>query len=567
MDIAGIQLTNFCRHRNTNISLTGGLVGVFGPNGAGKSSLIVDAPTWCLWGKSRFSGAGDGLISTGQTYCEVAVSFRVNQKLWKVTRTRIKDSKTLLELSEWGLDRWDDVSGATIDDTQNKIINILGMSYKVFRNSSCIEQGQANSFSNLTPADAASVILDILQLNKYKRYRQVVSEKIVILERTVNDFTSKVKLLEVQLATYTNSHQIYQDTLQKVTALQQQYNMADIDLKDGEFQSHALLEQLAELSSYHVSKETLFNAATLQLKKSEDQQRLLAETGMAEHCPLCKTLLTENALADLQTSLKQNIAELRAEQQILHLDMANNQSQIVTDEGRLRALKLDSKRMAFKTLEKQLMGLNAELKALEATAVNSDALVSEITNAKEYLEKTQKNLAICIALQEAFGPKGIPLLVVDNVVKELEIAINSNLKLLTDLPLSIQIATQHAGRSGELADTFEIVLNDGLEVKPYAGYSGGEKLLIDLAIRLGLSELLAKRNNFKVETLIIDEGLGSLDEPNQLNFFKTLTTLEKKFKHVLVITHTQVKDCFEQRIELVKDNGITRVDKRAPFGV
>ena len=158
-------------------------------------------------------------------------------------------------------------------------------------------------------------------------------------------------------------------------------------------------------------------------------------------------------------------------------------------------------------------------------------------------------------------------MVVDNVVKELEIAINSNLKLLADLPMSISINTQHESRSGDLVDTFEIVLNDGLDVKPYMNYSGGEKLLIDLAIRLGLSELLAKRNNFKVETLIIDEGLGSLDETNQLNFFNTLAKLESKFRHILVITHTQVKDCFKQRIELVKENGITTVDKQAIFRV
>ena len=68
MDIVGIQLTNFFSHRNTDIKLTGGLVGVFGPNGAGKSSLITDSVTWCLWGKSRVGGAGDACISTGQAF-------------------------------------------------------------------------------------------------------------------------------------------------------------------------------------------------------------------------------------------------------------------------------------------------------------------------------------------------------------------------------------------------------------------------------------------------------------------------------------------------------------------
>ena len=78
---------------------------------------------------------------------------------------------------------------------------------------------------------------------------------------------------------------------------------------------------------------------------------------------------------------------------------------------------------------------------------------------------------------------------------------------------------------------------------------------------MGLSELLARRNNFKIETLIIDEGLGTLDDTNQTNFIKTLIKLTSKFKKIIVITHTPVKDYFKQTIQLKKNNGISTVDQ------
>ena len=566
MDITSIQLTNFLSHRNTNISLSGGLVGVFGPNGAGKSSLVSDSVTWGLWGKARVSGAGDAMISTGQAFCEVTITFRVNGNLWKVTRTRARDSKTVLELYAWKLDRWEDLSGPTIKDTQIAIVNLLGMSYEIFKNSSCIEQGQANSFSQLTPAEAANVILDILQLNKYRQYRKLASEKASNLAASVGHFQTDISSLEAQLETYKNSNQLYQDKVQSRKIIQARYDATVEALTKAEAQNITLLEQLSQLSSFRTSQDAVFATIAAQVTKIEDQLRVL-ENDTGAHCPLCKTELIEDFLSELQETLKATIATLKEEQQTLHFSLVDNATKMATLEGELRLLKLDSKRADAKELEKQTTALDAEIKAFGTVAANANSLETDLAKLQAQLEKAQKNLTVYVCLQEAFGPKGIPLLVVDNVVKELAVAINNSLKLLADLPLSIDIITQHEGRQGEMVDTFEIVLNDGLETKPYVNYSGGEKLLIDLAIRLGLSELLAKRNNFKVETLIIDEGLGSLDELNQVNFFNTLANLEAKFKHILVITHTQVKDCFKQRIELKKENGITGVDKQVQFRV
>ena len=561
MDLSSIKLTNFFSHRNTDIKLTGGLVGVFGLNGAGKSSLITDSVTWCLWGKSRVGGAGDACISTGQTFCEVTLAFRVNGNLWKVTRARIRDSKTTLEFAVWKIDRWNELTGATLKDTQQAIIRLLGMSYEIFRNSSCIEQGHANSFSSLTPVEAANVILDILQLNRYKQYRQCVTEKVVCLDSSLMSFSASIKSLEEQLESYQASNDTHKTKLQKFDVAKSQYSVAIKTLEETEVQEKTLLTELAELSEQRSKQDVKFRLTTGQLSEAEKQLKNITEKETGQ-CPTCKTLFTVESLVESQETFKKTISAAKIEQQRLHTEMFHIESEIADCEIKLQILKANSKRVYAKDLEKEAAVLQAEIAAFGVAAASSDSVTASLNTAREQLVMAKQNHKICSALQEAFGPKGIPLLIVDNVVKELEIAINANLKLLADLPLLISIVTQHEGSKGDMVDTFEIILNDGLEAKPYVNYSGGEKMIIDLAIRLGLSELLAKRNNFKVETLIIDEGLGSLDEANQLNFFTTLAKLETKFKHILVITHTQVKDCFKQRIELSKINGITLVDKR-----
>jgi len=63
-----------------------------------------------------------------------------------------------------------------------------------------------------------------------------------------------------------------------------------------------------------------------------------------------------------------------------------------------------------------------------------------------------------------------------------------------------------------------------------------------------------------IQTLIIDEGLGSLDEINQGNLISTLKKLESKFSNILVITHTEAKNYLTNRIELRLVDGVSKID-------
>ena len=109
-----------------------------------------------------------------------------------------------------------------------------------------------------------------------------------------------------------------------------------------------------------------------------------------------------------------------------------------------------------------------------------------------------------------------------------------------------------------VAETLDIIVSDWQGARPYETYSGGEALRIDLAIRIGLAELLSTRAGNKIEWLVIDEGLGSQDDEHRETVLQAIQSVAPRFRRVMVITHIkEAQGVFPQVIELVRnDSGL-----------
>ena len=109
---------------------------------------------------------------------------------------------------------------------------------------------------------------------------------------------------------------------------------------------------------------------------------------------------------------------------------------------------------------------------------------------------------------------------------------------------------------GEQTDELIIEAEDSTGKHPVTRYSGGERMRINLALRLGISEVIARRSGYKgkIETLIIDEGLGALDEEGRQATIEILRQLRQRFKKILVISHVEdVKEAFDTKLIISKD--------------
>jgi len=90
--------------------------------------------------------------------------------------------------------------------------------------------------------------------------------------------------------------------------------------------------------------------------------------------------------------------------------------------------------------------------------------------------------------------------------------------------------------------------------------SGGESFVVSLALALGLSDVA--NNGTRIDSLFLDEGLGSLDEETLYMVLATLEDLHKNGKTVGVISHVkELKEKIHTQIRAVKlEGGISRLE-------
>jgi exonuclease SbcC len=106
-------------------------------------------------------------------------------------------------------------------------------------------------------------------------------------------------------------------------------------------------------------------------------------------------------------------------------------------------------------------------------------------------------------LREAFSKRGVPAMIIETVVPELERTANELLARMTEGRMHVRIETQREIKTGELREALDIIISDELGSRSYELYSGGEAFRIDFAIRIALSRLLANRAGAQLRSLFI----------------------------------------------------------------
>lgn len=159
-------------------------------------------------------------------------------------------------------------------------------------------------------------------------------------------------------------------------------------------------------------------------------------------------------------------------------------------------------------------------------------------------------------LERAFGKDGVPALLIEQALPQIESKANEILDRLTMGDMSVRFVTQAAykdKRRDDLRETLEIQISDSAGVRDYEMFSGGEAFRVNFAIRLALSEILSQRAGARLQTLVIDEGFGSQDAQGRQRLIEAINLVRQDFAKILVITHIdELKDSFPNRIEVEK---------------
>lgn len=101
----------------------------------------------------------------------------------------------------------------------------------------------------------------------------------------------------------------------------------------------------------------------------------------------------------------------------------------------------------------------------------------------------------------------------------------------------------------ELSEDYDIFIFERGERFSLERFSGGEKDLANLCMRLAISDLIIENSESELGFIVLDEVFGSQDPERKANIMRALARLSPKFRQIFLITHIDdVKDGMEHVI-------------------
>ena len=177
----------------------------------------------------------------------------------------------------------------------------------------------------------------------------------------------------------------------------------------------------------------------------------------------------------------------------------------------------------------------------------------ELVQYENQLLEINNNYTRYDELSTYLGRTGVQALLIEASIPEIEKDANYLLEKMTNGEMFINLETQKQTQKGDTAETLEINVSDSRGMRSYETFSGGESFRINLALRIALSKLLARRSGSPLPTIFIDEGFGTQDNVGRERIIEVINQISSDFERVVVITHIEeIKEAFPVRIEVIK---------------
>lgn len=248
----------------------------------------------------------------------------------------------------------------------------------------------------------------------------------------------------------------------------------------------------------------------------------------------------ERLLLEWQGRLETSTTEFESARALL-TEQPDPSSSLAESQSRCERLRVEQRRhqQAIGAVEQKLDDC-ARYRQQEAT---------KTTALKQALEER----GIYEELTLAFSRRGIQALIIDHVIPEITEEANRLLGRMTNNRLRVMIDTQRETLRGSVTETLDIRISDELGTRNYELFSGGEAFRVNLALRIALSKLLARRAGAPLPTLVIDEGFGSQDAAALERLVEAINVIRPDFRCLLIITHlAELKDQFPVQIAVSK---------------
>lgn len=261
-----------------------------------------------------------------------------------------------------------------------------------------------------------------------------------------------------------------------------------------------------------------------------------------------------NSLTQVVSEQKKQIKGFETEVERSQTDFSDATSKLSTEEAGLPNLG---------TIREELMRLQeaeSEINQRVGGARQQVHAIGTQRSRQATLQKEREAIQLVLgqlkSLEKTFGKDGVPAMLIEQALPELQNQTNEILQRLSNFTMSVSFQTQRAYKDAKREDkkeTLDILISDGSSIRDYETYSGGEAFRVNFAIRLALSRVLSHRAGAKLQTLVIDEGFGNQDAEGRQRLIEAINMMRDEFAKILIITHIEeMKDVFPSRIEVTK---------------
>lgn len=561
-------------------------------NGIGKTTLLAEAPTFLLYGKTLRNINKDEIINTtnGDT-CFVAGTITIGDKVLRIERG-IKP--TYLKIWEKDVKSWnenptnwqkdEEIQMDSLKHTQALLEEKIKISFTCFTNMIILNVNHSVPFLEMDPKDKRSVLEDILSLSIYGRMSDKAKSKhldakseITILENDLKNAINTFGLTKDRRdALIAETMKFEEEKLTRISKLNDEISVntatkmrIENKIKNVDFtETHKLL--ISKLLDINDKINTNTNDKSSLKKELQMLNEVLNKLTHTDNCPLCHTPTNSPLVSSYIDTLKINVIDINNYMVKNKLDYESYletkndiDTQIRRVEENIEKLKLAKE--TLREVEYSIKISNENLKHEIERKLEIKEIISEkefnqlelcVKHSEDKFNLAQKDFKYNKFIRNLLGEEGVRKFVTMRVLPILNKKVNHYLSVL----------------GSDYNITFDSELKEKLiarnkDIRSYSSFSGGEKKRIDLALLLALMDVSKERNSIDTNILVLDEILDtSLDTVGAESFLEHLKSGFKATcpdKCIYIISHKKElgEETFDSIIHLIKKNGFTSIDK------
>ena len=492
-----------------------------------------------------------------------------------------------------------DISAHTATATYKIIEDILGFDHKSF--AQIVYQSNASSLEFLTAPDTArkKFLIEILNLGKYTRAAEVFKEISTQLSKdiaaiqsqvtTVSSWLNKYEKTDLTLKETTDTPELDINLITEASTLESSINSIEsTNKKISQNNTYKQLQSKIKLLPIPDKPEEGvegYQAEVAKLSKtvSDAQSFVIKMKALRGTCPTCLSDIDEAKVSEIITEKETEAEKANYASSMYTVRINNIKSQKTAwqeaqkaqeDWEKYHALidtELPEVLLDKQTLQQQFTELQSSITSTKRKIVEAEQHNKEVTAhntkvdlvSKQLVEMNQElevysgklhelseRMSILNVLTKTFSTTGLVAYKIESLVKDLEEITNSYLVDLSDgrFQISFKISA---------SDKLNVVITDNGRDIEILALSGGEKARVNVATLLAIRKLMQTLSSSRINLLILDETVETLDTDGKEKLVEVL--LHEEHLNTFLVSHGFSHPLLE-KINVVKRNNISQIE-------